>query len=640
VGLGFRKGHLPAGAPLTTDLTNYQVVVKRTWSDGSVKHAIFSGRAPLTQNTTRTVSVIAGGTAPTGTALTAASIQAAAPSASVQCGSLGTVNLSSLLATPFRTWISGPEMVECHYRADVGGGTLLSVWFYVRLYADGAVWVRAIVENGYLDNGSRTAVAANADRSYVPTVKIGATTVYSNGGSSLTHYRNTRWTAEGWTGTGGDPQITALHDVTYLNSTKLVPNYGWRSPTNLGLNNYNDNGPWVPFTASYAPMAQGDCTAQMGGTGYGPHIGLLPLWNALYCTSGDARALRSTLLNSSALNHRPVVWRDKQTNLVPKPSDFPTWSTHGPNGPGDDTISAGVLAWDQPHHPGEGYLAYLLTGDHWHLETLAMGAAANFLWMSSTRGSGVNRVMRHTQVRGTAWMVRTVGCYAAVAPDGDAVASDYRTWLSTGGYDYFYGAGPGDAQASPLGYILTIGVPNGPLTIPPWMQHFWVGVNGFVWDIEPGFASTAHHQAVRDFMYKAVVGILGPNGTSSHCYTQASLYDGLVISSTNYAPGGTDLGMILTARNFSTSWGQVWQDTYGSPNTSCGATLNGSSGGAPTNAAYGYWGNLLPAIAYAVDHGAPNARDAWTRLTSAANWSVIAGSGFDDTPEWGIKPRS
>jgi hypothetical protein len=54
----------------------------------------------------------------------------------------------------------------------------------------------------------------------------------------------------------------------------------------------------------------------------------------------------------------------------------------------------------------------------------------------------------------------------------------------------------------------------------------------------------------------------------------------------------------------------------------------------------GYWGNLMPAIAYAVDHGAPGASAAWARLTGASNWSVLASAGFDDIPIWGIVPRS
>ncbi|HLF24480.1 MAG TPA: hypothetical protein VI565_11205 [Burkholderiales bacterium] len=30
---------------------------------------------------------------------------------------------------------------------------------------------------------------------------------------------------------------------------------------------------------------------------------------------------------------------------------------------------------------------------------------------------------------------------------------------------------------------------------------------------------------------------------------------------------------------------------------------------------------------------------AWARLTSASNWNVVANSGFDNVPIWGIVPR-
>jgi hypothetical protein len=108
VGLVFKKGEM-TGTPVL-DIPNQQVIVKRRWNDNSVKHAIASGHVALAASTLQTINVLSG-TAPSG-ALTAADIQAASPQASVSLGSFGTANLSSLLSTPFRTWISGPEMVE------------------------------------------------------------------------------------------------------------------------------------------------------------------------------------------------------------------------------------------------------------------------------------------------------------------------------------------------------------------------------------------------------------------------------------------------------------------------------------------------------------------------------------------------
>jgi len=82
---------------------------KRQWNDGSIKHAVISGHATLTANSPLDLQ-IAAGTPSGGAALTSLDIVAALPTASVQCGAIGTVQLATLLATPFRTWVSGPEM--------------------------------------------------------------------------------------------------------------------------------------------------------------------------------------------------------------------------------------------------------------------------------------------------------------------------------------------------------------------------------------------------------------------------------------------------------------------------------------------------------------------------------------------------
>jgi hypothetical protein len=637
VGVPMRKGD---AASIQTNLTNYQVVVMSRWSDNTIKHAIVSGRAALTQNVARTVAVSIG-TPQTGVALSAASIQAAAPTASVQCGSIGTVSLASLLASPFRTYISGHEMVECHYRANVAS-SLLSVWFHVRLYADGRMWVRAICENGYLDNGSGAA-AANADQSYTATVIVGGTTVYTV--ASITHYKNTRWMAEGWI--GGNPAITALHDVAYLKRTKLVPNYGTSSSASYASTSGQTtvaSGANVVTTLAgiaqtYTPMSRGDIAAEMFTTGFAPQIGLLPLWDALYLSSGDVRAARSVAANSGHLSSYMIVWRSRSTNLPPRPSDFPTWTYTGPNGSGAGTqeLNAGGNYWEQNHHGSGGYLAYLLTGDYWHYETMALQAATVYVAISSARGSGVNRVLRGVAQRGIAWAFRTLGQYVAVAPTGDAVAADYRTLLENN-VTTWANEGPNNASASQLGWPVALSTydPAQPLSQAPWMQNFWIAATGYLSDIEPGFGSTTNLTALRDWMYKGVVGMLGATGSTNHYYTKASSYN-ITISADVVA-----FFSVTTPDRFYANWGQVYTATYGGTNNNTSAVLEGTSGSAPGAASIGYWGNLLPAIAYAVDHSADGASAAWTRLTSANNWPAVAGGQnitWEDAPLWGVTPR-
>lgn len=602
LGYGFRQGDFPPGTSLTTDASDIQVVIKRRWNDNSVKHAVVSGRVTLNPGDPKTVTIVQG-TGSTAAPLTSANIQAAAPVASVQCGAIGTVQLSTLLASPVRTWVSGPEMVECHYRAPVGADATLEVWFHVRLWKNGRLWVRAICENGRINT-------TTTDRSYVPTVVIGGVTIYNNGGTPLLHYRNTRWSVEGWI--GGDPQVTPKHNAAYAISTRLVPNYWKRIPASSALD---------ALKQSYNPMSNVDHTASMGDAGYQPPIGLLPLWDALYCTSSDPRAWRSMLANSSGFNSYGIVWRDTNTGQPPRPSDWPSYIINS----GTFNVGRGTLNWEMNHAPSAGYAAYLFSGDYWHYETMMLHAA--LLYLCRTNGQGVNRLLT-AETRGTAWNLRTLGQACAIAPSDDPLLTDYQALLSRQ-YTHWQNI-KNTAGINQLGslYQYSMGAWTGTGSIAPWMTDFWVATNGHLSDIEPLPAMGALND-VRDWMYRWAVGRLGGGGSGNYCFTQAAQY-GINIASVN----NTD------ATTWFDSWGQVYTATFGVPNTNCSTILQGSSGGAPSTAPFqGYWGVVLVAIAYAVDHGAAGASESWSRLNSASNWGTVEGSGFDNAPTWGVVPR-
>lgn len=52
-----------------------------------------------------------------------------------------------------------------------------------------------------------------------------------------------------------------------------------------------------------------------------------------------------------------------------------------------------------------------------------------------------------------------------------------------------------------------------------------------------------------------------------------------------------------------------------------------------------YRGNLMPAISYAVDHGAAGAAEASGRINATSNFSVQAND-YNTNPVWGVKPRT
>jgi hypothetical protein len=610
VGLGFKKGDVTTPV---LDIPDYQVVVMRRWNDGSVKHAIASGHVSLSANTAKTITASHSSTPRTGTNLTATNIQTANPQASMAFGAIGTVNLSSLLATPFRTFVSGPEMVEAHYRGQVGSDPTLVAWFHVRLYKGGKLWIRAVAENGYLD-------VTTQNKSYVPTVTIGGTQVWNNGGASLTHYANTRWTQEAWI--GGDPQIAPQHDTAYLKSARLVPNFLAATADATALN---------ALYQTYAPNQNGNWTASMGDTGYQDQIGLLPVWDALYIASGgDQRAYRSVVANAKAINSYPIAWADSATKLPVKPSDRPNWSLDGPNQGGSNSRAAGSLTWEIAHHGSGGYLAYLITGDYFHLETMENQMATAYLmvgpvdWSVTPSGPnlGTSRYF-NGQTRAYAWVMRTLSQYVGIAPAGDAIAADYGTLLSRN--IQHLKALKDTVVPAGIGYVYEYDASlYGAGLVAPWQQHFFVQALGMGSDLEP-LAEMAAFNDLRDYMYRGAVGILGDS--SGFCFTQASIYNLKSNAGTGVAPNG-----------WYKTWTQVYTATFPTP-PACANTLVGTSGSDPAIAARGYWGNLIPAIAYAVDHGAAGASAAWSRLTGATNWNTVLQSGFERTPTWGVVPR-
>lgn len=617
LGMPIRKGDVPAGTELVLDEPSARVVIKRRWNDGSAKHCIIVGRTNLTAATAKTLTIRTGSTS--GTALTSANITAAAPTASVQCGAIGTVSLSSLLSSPFRTFVSTPEMVECHYRSAVAGDASLQVWFHVRLWAGGRMWVRAVVENGYIGQSPAT-------RTYVPTVIIGGTTVYNNGGASLSHHAFSRWTATGWI--GGDPAVTPGHNVAYMIATKLVPNYWQRNPTSAELN---------ALPQTYTPMNLGPIETNLISGGFHQGIGLLPLWESLYASTGDARAFRSAISTATAFNIHQLA-RRPTSNRIAKLSDYPTTYI------GDDniTFTAGEEhRWDSAHAPNIGYLAYLVTGDYYHHETHAFSALGCYITQNDGSGSGTSRRFTSVQTRAVAWSLNIIGTMCAIAPlegadtaDADAI-NEWRTLLATN-YQYFADQidVPGMNQLGTVSQYST-GAWNGDGSVATWMTNFWVAVNGFISDCEP-LSNPTQVLKLRDWMYRWIVGLLGPTGASNYHFSRANAY-GVRVDPTGV---GTVFGP--DPRSFYDSWGDVWTLTHGTTNNE---TTNALGGTLTNEIAIAYWANLLPAIAYAVDHGASGASTSWGRMTGASNWSTFrngsawSGEDWANTPIWGIVPR-
>lgn len=596
------KGAIPAGSKAVLNTPFSQVTPISTWDDGSVKHALVAGRADFTANTARTVAVSLG-TPAAGAALSEANLAAANPQASVTYGAYGTVNLSSLLNTAAHARVehAGPEYAAFQYIGVFPNDPSVRAVFYVQLWAGGMYRVRVVIENG-------TALATSTGKVGIATVTIAGVQQYSG---SVAMPDGTRWDVVA----ANAPGVTATHNAAYLRASKLLPNYGYTSPSSSALSG---------LTSAYAPMARLNWEQDMGATGYTPGIGLLPHWDAMYAATGDSRALASSIAHSRAFGAYSVFYRNTTTKAMPKFSDFPAAYANS-----DDMTGNGQNSnrWENAHFPNAGYLAWLATGDRFHLETLQANAFA--AWYTSSGGgqTGLNKLYVG-QTRARAWRYRTIAALAAVAPDddpfkGDAKASimaNLRHWKATN-VDT-------NSPATGLAGTYDDQDPNVPGLQRSMFEHFFLVASvGWSWDQEMRLptADKAVLAQVRDYLYRIPVGMTGRGqGSGEYCYRR-----GTGPYRTTVGPGSS---------SFYATWGQAYAATYSDSITcSAGSPIEGGyadDSGFPQ----GNWGHLMTALSYAVDHGAAGAAEGYARVTSASNWASNA-TKFNNWPQYGVVRR-
>ncbi len=164
-----------------------------------------------------------------------------------------------------------------------------------------------------------------------------------------------------------------------------------------------------------------------------------------------------------------------------------------------------------------------------------------------------------------------------------------------------------------------------------WQQDFVTGVFGYGLAMEVTGAGATRTKLVEFFNWKAksVIGRFGTTATTDWLYRDAAPYTVAIALSDN---PDFDNG---TGPWFS-SWGAAYDATwkqYGSP----GARVDGDLRGGNFPGATSYWGNLQPALAYAVQHGVAGASTAYARMKGASNWGAVV-TDMNSAPVWSVKP--
>lgn len=675
IGHAFREGDVPSGRFIK--VSSAQADVQNVWPDGSAKIALISGVATLSAGVPLTIDVMQSATSSGGGALTLAQLRAAVASGSLvfSSGVTATVNIATVLAgAPHRTRCAGPQMIEAHWRAPVGSDAHLVAWFYVRYYAGGAVEIETVVENGYLN------VAAPGRKTYTATLTIGGTQRYTG---AITHEHHTRWSRSDWYGT--DPAITPAHNLAYLKSTKLVPNVPAATPTAAAWttsDNWNTLGGPATVANSGAPFARGNYRQAPSSGGDAPSIGIIPAWEALYLSSGDARAYTATIVNARCFGRYPLCYRDESTvrgvqHAPVQATQYPLLA-FGANagwnygwGGGTTTTPAATESppseqlIDLEHQPSAGYLAYLLTGRWPFIESCQFAASASVLSLGTTLRAGATCRIPSYEIsdgpdsRATAWSLRQVAWAAAITPDSSATLQGEFRAIFDNNISYRYGLVTSGATANNLGLIAfdfedRIG---GYSICKPWMQSFLITVLGQAYDLQVNASAgtRATHQSLLTEAYKFTVGLHGTTGGFN--YRRAGMYR------LPYASGGSGNGPRFGA-TFLSSWSAVYSATLAvmnpyptSPNTfaaisfadglSLSNMVHTSFGSPPAEIPITGAGQLPPSysaqvavpLAYAVDHGAGGAQAAYDRFVGSSSFTGFSGE-FADRPKIRIAPRA
>jgi hypothetical protein len=607
-----------------------QVDIKATHPDGSVRHAVISAIVPsMAAAQVRTMSLVKGGTAPTGT-VTTDSLLKTGFSASVHAKIGGVDYYASaddlLKSTTPTTWLNGPIATEWQVSAPLRTSSgvqhpHLSARFAIRWYAGASkARVDVVLENDWAYE------PAPQNFIYDASVLVGGKSVYTQ--AAMTHYHHARWRKVFWYNTAA-PELNVQQNTAYLIASRAIPNYDQTLKiTDTAINTWTTK--WA--NSKTGPMNVGVGAAYMPTTGGRPDLGLMPAWNALYALTQDKRMRDIALGMSEQAGSWSSHYRNKTTGRPITLAEFPYMTTL--NAPGDTLNPAtGVReafptcatttacttpnTADTSHQAGFSYLPYLLTGDYYHLEELQFWAnfssfASNPAYREWNKG-----LVKSDQVRGQAWTLRTLAEAAYITPDKDPQKANFTTMVNNN-IDWYNANYTNSTTANKLGalqhgYAI---IYNSNTGLAPWQDDFFTASIGHM--VELGFTRAQPLLAWKSkFVTERMVG-------TGYCWIEAPAYS-LKVRDSSTAPMYTTIGQVYQANGFSTA-------TCGS--AAMGTALNLRAGEmvgyvSPDGAA----SIIQAALAYATANNA-NGPKAWS-LFAARPYKP----DYTSQPQFAIVPR-
>ena len=456
------------------------------------------------------------------------------------------------------------------------------------------------------------------------------------------HPVKSRWSRTDWI--GNDAPFVPAFNPAYLMSTKLVPHFYTAdgAPDSRRL-----SGLPVPD----APFRRGNYPVSMGASGTNSEPCRKEA--AFFIKTQDARAWNSMIAHAHAAGRYGIFYRDETTG---KPLEYAKFPKHVFSGSatfsgvsaatGSSRFPAGSglkgPRYAKSHAPQLSYVAYILTGRRSFAETVEFQAQVGW-WVCNRADSAFEgarcAVAAHGSFshRAAAWSIRAMGEACVVLPDSEPRRAQYvRQLEKTLAYyqHHFVGKNALGAVTPSSGYSGGTRAFTAQATFQE--GFFTVGVVG-AWFLAGHLITDPR---CKEFVVWRCGLQVGRTGTVASGYPYQ---DAASVYAPKLAVGywcGPTKNVEFNANCYPT-WLEAYIATYGrEPETIVDPKLLGTSSRRPTTMARSDahdWAIHASALAYAVDLGAPGARAAWDRMTSAPNWSP---SGFRNYPDWGIVPRS
>jgi hypothetical protein len=636
----FAVGHLQPADTLTGRLDDgtivpLQVDVKAKHADGSVRHAVISAVLPaLAANTVRTMGLVKGGSAPTGSTSVDALMHTGF-SFSVHANLNGVDYVASadelLKSGAATTWLNGPVATEWQVSAPLQTASgakhpHLQARFAIRWFPGAnEARVDVTVENDWAYEPSPQNFTYDAN------VVMGGKSVYTKAG--LTHYNHARWRKLFWFN-GAEPALNVKLNTAYLLDSKALPNYD-RSLTMAESNLAALQTKWTG--AITEPMNIGLAVPYMPQTGGREDIGMLPAWAATWLLSMDKRAAQATFGTATLAGSWSAHYRDKNTGKPISLLDYPYMTIYGAKGdttnpatkqseafPACATTTACATPYthDSAHQAAFAYLPYLVTGDYYYLEELQFWAMWNQFSSNPGYRQNIKGLLQQEQVRAQGWSMRTLAEAAYITPDNDRLKSHFAQILDSN-LDWYNTTYTNNPSANKLGVIVNgyaMGYNDGK-GMAPWMDDFFTSAISHVSEL--GFSKA---DSLLQWKAKFPIDRMTAPGT---CWIDGSIYS-LNIRDSATSPFYTTMAEAYNASHTADFLALACNSTAMA--ASLKLKVGEMTGYSAVTA--GYPSNMQPALAAAADAMGASGKAAWALFM---NRSVKPD--YRTAPQFAIVPR-